>query len=270
MGAAVAGQAAFGGYEVLWCPTGRSEATMRRAGQQGLKAVASVGELTARADIILSICPPANAEQVAAEVAACGFSGTYVDGNAVAPGTVERIGGLMRRSGAVVVDGAIVGSPPSTSKNTRLYLSGPQDALSVVAALFADSAVHPYPLAGGLGRASALKLAYSSYQKSSRVLAAVAYALAAEHGVEGELLDIAQQRTSSYLAETDYFPKVAARSWRWGPEMQEVAQAMREAGLPSELAEASATAMSRWTEFRDSPPSLSQAIASLHNESSES
>lgn len=67
-----------------------------------------------------------------------------------------------------------------------------------------------------------------------------------EYGVEAEPLDIAQGRTTSYLAETAYIPKVAARSWRWGPDMGEMADALREAGLPVDLAEASAAIMSRW------------------------
>ncbi|WP_405635705.1 DUF1932 domain-containing protein [Streptomyces sp. NBC_00056] len=88
-------------------------------------------------------------------------------------------------------------------------------------------------------------MSYSSYQKASRALAAVAYALASDHGVEAELLDIAEGRTTSYLAETAYFPKAAARAWRWGPEMKEAAHALEKAGLPSDLADAAATVMGR-------------------------
>ncbi|MFD6306216.1 DUF1932 domain-containing protein, partial [Streptomyces sp. NPDC060223] len=99
----------------------------------------------------------------------------------------------------------------------------------------------------------------------SRVLAAVSYALAKDYGVEGELLDIAQGRTTNYLAETAYIPKVAARSWRWGPEMGEVADALREAGLPADLAEASATVMSRWDDLRDSSKSAAEVLDHLHD-----
>ncbi|MEU6774190.1 DUF1932 domain-containing protein [Streptomyces sp. NPDC046759] len=50
--------------------------------------------------------------------------------------------------------------------------------------------------------------------------------------MEAELLDIAQVRTTSYLAETGYFPKVAARTWRWGPEMREAALTSRRSVCP--------------------------------------
>ncbi|MGW8955004.1 DUF1932 domain-containing protein [Streptomyces sp. NPDC055709] len=133
-----------------------------------------------------------------------------------------------------------------------------------MAELFAGSSVQVRPLSGGVGQASALKLSYSSYQKASRVLAAVAYALASDHGVEAELLDIAQGRTTSYLVETAYIPKVAARSWRWGPEMREAALAFAEVGLPLELANAATAVMERWAGFKDSAPSLAQVLEELH------
>lgn len=170
----------------------------------------------------------------------------------------------MRPSGATVVDGSVIGSPPSTSKSPRLYLSGPSEALPRVAKLFAGSAVQARPLDGGVGQASALKLSYSSYQKASRVLAAVAYALASDYGVEAELLDIAQGRTTSYLAETGYVPKIAARSWRWGPEMREAALALAEVGLPPELADAAAAVMERWEGLKGTSPALAQVLAELH------
>ncbi|MGY0025125.1 DUF1932 domain-containing protein [Streptomyces sp. YJ-C3] len=264
MGAAVAAQARLGGAEVLWCPAGRSSGTKERALRHGLTATDSLGELVERADVILSICPPAYAEDVAVEVSAYPFAGIYVDGNAIAPATMARVYAIMSRTEATVVDGSVIGSPPSASKSARLYLSGPGESLLTVAALFDGTAVQAHTLTGGIGRASALKLSYSSYQKASRVLAAVSYALARDYGVEGELLDIAERRSTSYLAETAYIPKIAARSWRWGPEMDEVASALREAGLPTDLASASASVMSRWDSLRDAPLSVSEALEHLH------
>ncbi|MFJ8021246.1 DUF1932 domain-containing protein [Streptomyces sp. NPDC096311] len=264
MGAAVAAQARLCGAEVLWCPDGRSASTKERAERYGLTPVRGLSEMTEQADMILSLCPPAAAEEVARAVAACSYARIYVDGNAVAPAAMANISAILRRSGSTVVDASVIGSPPSESKSPRLYLSGPAEALSAVVQLFAGSAVQARPLSGGIGQASALKLSYSSYQKASRALAAVAYALASDHGVEAELLDLAQGRTTSYLAETAYFPKVAARSWRWGPEMKEAAHALEEAGLPSNLADAAAVVMGRWTGLKDTSPDLALVIEELH------
>ncbi|GHH24383.1 NAD(P)-dependent oxidoreductase [Streptomyces rubradiris] len=268
MGAAIAAQAKQSGAKVVWCPSGRSSASSERAGKYGLEPVGSLAAMADQADIILSICPPAHAVEVAAAVAAQPFSGVYVDGNAISPATMDRISTLFDQSGATVVDGSVIGSPPSASKSTRLYLAGPREPVAAVASVFSGSAVHVRLLPGPLGQASALKLSYSSYQKASRALAAVAHALAAEHGVEEELDEIAQGRTTSYLAETAYFPKVAARAWRWAPEMEQVARALDEAGLPSELATASAGVMERWGALRDTPMTVPQALAALHTRAS--
>ncbi|MBT2510018.1 NAD(P)-dependent oxidoreductase [Streptomyces sp. ISL-98] len=267
MGAAVAAQARERGAEVLWCPEGRSAATKDRALRYGLTPVRDLGEMSRRCDIILSLCPPANAEDVAAAVASESFSGVYIEGNAISPARMARISGLLLRTGTAVVDGSVIGSPPSASKTPRMYLSGPESALESVALLFEGTSVQTRPLAGGIGKASALKLAYSSYQKSSRMLAAVAYALASDHGLEEELLEVAKDRTGSYLAEAAYIPKVAARAWRWAPEMREAESALYEAGLPAELAQASAAVMERWAMSRDRPLDLSEALAQLHEAS---
>ena len=264
MGAAVAAQAKASGSQVLWCPAGRSPASQERARKYGLEAVDDLRGMVERADVILSICPPAHAVEVAAAVAAQAFAGVYVDGNAISPATMGRISAALQQSGATVVDGSVIGSPPSASKSPRLYLAGSHAASARVASVFSGSAVNVHILSGDIGQASALKLSYSSYQKASRALAAVAHALAAEHGVEEELQAIAQGRTTSYLAETSYFPKVAARAWRWVPEMDEVAHALDEAGLPSELAAASAAVMERWGTLRDTPMTIEQALAALH------
>lgn len=264
MGAAVAAQARRSGAEVLWCPTGRSTSSKERAERYGLTPVRALSEMVERADIILSLCPPAAAEDVARSVAACSYAGIYVDGNAVSPATVSSIGAIMQRSGATAVDGAVIGSPPSDSKSPRLYLSGPADALRSVSQLFEGSTVQVRLLSGRIGQASALKLSYSSYQKASRALAVVAYAFATDHGVEAELLDIAGGRTTSYLTETAYFPKVAARSWRWGPEMKEAAHALEEAGLLPDLANAAAAVMERWAGLKDTSPDLALVLQELH------
>ncbi|WP_308014075.1 DUF1932 domain-containing protein [Streptantibioticus parmotrematis] len=263
MGAAVAGQAALGGAEVLWCPDRRSSATQKRAARYGLTPVSSLAELSARADIILSICPPAAAREVAEAVAETAFSGIYVEGNAVAPTSTRTIKDILTAAGACLVDGALVGSPPSEVKGPRFYLAGPTKAVDTVAQLFTNSAVDTHFLSGELGKASALKLSYSSYQKTSRVLAAVAYALARDHGVEQELVEIANQRTTSYLSEIEYIPKTHARSWRWGSEMREAEQAINESDLPAHLVSAAARLMEHWKLSSDFP-SVEESLDSLH------
>ncbi|AZQ73534.1 NAD(P)-dependent oxidoreductase [Streptomyces luteoverticillatus] len=264
MGAAVAAQVVSAGTEVLWYPEGRSEATKDRATRAGLTAVDTITEMAHTADVILSLCPPANAVEVAHSVAAHSFSGVYVDGNAISPANVKAIGAIVASAGAQLVDGSVIGSPPSATKSPRLYLSGPESPVEIVAGLFEGTTVNVITLQGGLGKASALKLSYSTFQKASRVLAAVSHALARDWGVDEQLVDIARDRTSSYLAETTYIPKVAARAWRWAPEMREAESSLAETSLPTELVAAAAAVMERWKDAKDLPMELPEALERLH------
>ncbi|MBQ0855711.1 NAD(P)-dependent oxidoreductase (plasmid) [Streptomyces sp. BH-SS-21] len=251
MGAAVAACAAANAAAVLWCPSGRSPASVARAEQHGLEPVVNLPELLDRADTVISLCPPAAAEDLAAEVASHGYGGWYVDANAINPERMLRIEALLAPHAKAVIDGGVVGSPPTGGKTPTLFLSGPAAAADRVEALFAGTDVRTKTLGHTIGQASALKLAYASFQKTSRVLVALSVGLARAHGVDQELLDIASQRSDSYLAEPEYIAKTAARAWRWGPEMEEVADTLTAAGLPPDILRAAASTLERWTDAKD-------------------
>jgi 3-hydroxyisobutyrate dehydrogenase-like beta-hydroxyacid dehydrogenase len=250
MGAAVAACAAANASVVLWCETGRSTASAARAAQSGLTPVATLSELLDRSDIVISLCPPAAAEDLAHDVAQHGYTGVYVEANAISPERAARIADLLEPA-ATVVDGGVIGSPPVHGKTPVLYLSGPAAPTAQIEALFASTIVETRTLGAEVGKASALKLSYASFQKTSRVLVALATGLAREHGVDQELCDIASQRSDSYLAEPAYVAKAAARAWRWGPEMEEVADALDAASLPSEMLRAAASTLARWNDVKD-------------------
>ncbi len=251
MGAAVATCAASTGTTVLWCLQGRSPATVARAEQAGLVAARSLGELLERCEVVLSLCPPANAEDVAHQVAAVGFAGVFVEGNAISPERVKRIAKLVGVNASAVVDGAVIGSPPVGGKTAKLHLSGPRSGIEAVASLFTGTALETPVVGAQVGQASALKISYTAYQKASRVLVALAYGLAEHHGVGPALLDVAGKRQGSYLSETGYIATTARRAWRWAPELAEAADALREAGLPDEVLRAVATTLASWSAAKD-------------------
>ncbi|MYT77519.1 3-hydroxyisobutyrate dehydrogenase [Streptomyces sp. MnatMP-M77] len=250
MGAAVAACAATNAAAVLWCETGRSIASAARAAQFGLTSVVALAELLDRSDIVISLCPPAFAEDLARDVAGYRFAGVYVEANAINPERAQRIAALLEPA-ATVVDGGVVGSPPVRGKTPTLYLSGPVGETERIEALFADTAVRTAVLGTKVGQASALKLSYASFQKTSRVLVALAVGMAREHGVDQELIEVASRRTDSYLSEPQYVAKTAARAWRWGPELEEAADALAAAGLPPEMLRAAASTLARWHEVKD-------------------
>jgi 3-hydroxyisobutyrate dehydrogenase-like beta-hydroxyacid dehydrogenase len=256
MGAAVGRQAVSAGATVLWVGAGRSAATRRRAADAGLVERPDLASALAESDIVLSICPPAFAEDVALQVA--GFDGVYVEANAIAPERSCRIASSL--PGARVVDGGIIGGPPSRPGTTRLYLSG--DATGVPE-LFAGTALDVVVLPGDVGVASTLKIAYATYQKTTWALAAVSHALAAVHGVGDVLLEEAERLHARPLLQVDSYPSMAARGWRWGPEMLEAAATLRAAGLPDDLAAGSAAVMTRWDPAKDLDLPVSEVLKLL-------
>ena len=157
MGSAVGRVLQAGGHEVLWASKGRSEATRSRA--EPFRDAGTVRSLAGQVELILSICPPHAALDVAG--AANGFDGIYVDANAISPAHALEIAALHPR----FVDGGIVGGPPR-EPGTKLYLSGSGASASEVAALFADSALEPRVVAN----ASAVKMAYAAWSKGTTAM----------------------------------------------------------------------------------------------------
>lgn len=251
MGAAVGAQARAAGATVLWCTRGRSEATARRADEAGLLPVSDLPTLLDRASIVLSVCPPAAAAEVAAQVTRAGFAGVYVDANAVSPTRSRELQATITAAGIRFVDGGIIGPPPRDGATARLYLAGPSAATDALAAIFQGSLLEPVVLPNEPPAASALKMAYASYQKATRVLAATAHALARHHDVDDHLLREGQLLDPSALADVDHLPSVAARAWRWAPELRDVASALNDAGLPDALAAATAEILDRWKPLKD-------------------
>jgi 3-hydroxyisobutyrate dehydrogenase-like beta-hydroxyacid dehydrogenase len=115
MGASVAAAARRGGAEVVWASQGRSTATHARAVADDLRDVGTLQNLVQTSDVIVSVCPPGMAADVARAVANCKFSRIYVDANAVSPETARKIAAIIEQGGATFVDGGIIG-PPARSR----------------------------------------------------------------------------------------------------------------------------------------------------------
>src|ERR1041384_2289378 len=111
MGISIAASAINNGHQVYWTSEGRSDRTRARAEKHGLKEVRSLSQLCQMCEIILSVCPPHAAEDVARSVVEMEFQGSYLDANAISAGRSIRIGQVMQSAGIRFVDGGIIGGP---------------------------------------------------------------------------------------------------------------------------------------------------------------
>jgi 3-hydroxyisobutyrate dehydrogenase-like beta-hydroxyacid dehydrogenase len=226
MGSAVGAQLRGRGIPVLWASAGRSDETARRAAEAGLEDVGTVDELARRSALILSICPPHAALDVARSVA--GFGGIFVDANAVAPATAREIASSVARC----VDGGIVGPPPRPPATTHLYVSGPEAV--AVAELFDGTAVDARVVSDEVGAASAVKVAYAAWTKGTAAMLLAIQELARAEGIEPVLLAEWEESLPDLPDRAQRARRSAeAKGWRWIAEMEEIASAFAAHGLPS-------------------------------------
>lgn len=235
MGAAIGRMLVDQGHDVLWQPQDRSQQTACRAQSAGLMRVEDFSD----ADVILSVCPPHAALDVARSLQ--GTEALVIDANAVSPATASRVGELI---GDRWVDGGIVGPPPIRDGTTRLYLSG--DHAVEASRLFEGTRLRAVVLGGSPVAASALKMAYASWTKGSAALLLAALASARATGVEEAL------RTEWRCSQPELEARLeraadsaAAKGWRWIGEMNEIASTFSAAGLPPGFHEAAAEMFTR-------------------------
>ena len=264
MGASVGAAAVAAGGDACWASQGRGQATGRRAAEARLRDVGTIEAVCDQCDVIVSVCPPAAAEEVATGVAGRGFGGVFVDANAVAPHTARRVGEIVVSAGARFVDGGLIGPPAHRAGTTRFYLSG-SDAPSV-AALFAGGPLEAVVVEGGAGGASALKMCYAAWTKGSAALLIGVRALAGSARVEEPLLaEWARSQPGLEARSEAALSGNAHKAWRFAGEMREIAATFEEASLPGGFHSAAADVYDRLREYKDRapPPPMAEAIGTL-------
>lgn len=255
MGVSVAASAINSGHEVYWATTGRSQETRERAEKNGLTPLTTLFELCHRCEIVLSICPPHAAEEVAQSVMASGFHGSYVDANAIAPQRSIKIGQRMERAGIHFIDGSIIGGPAWTPNGTWLYLSG--NSAEKIAECFSRGPLEIKNLGNEIGKASALKMCYAAYSKGTTALLTAILAAAESLSVLENLYeqwDVDNPGFSHQIRER--VRRVTAKAWRFEGEMTEIAFTFHEAGLPSGFHQAAAEIYGRLAKCDKSNPNI--------------
>lgn len=262
MGASVGAAARSNHHRVLWASQGRSADTIARAQRADLEDVGTVAQLVAASDIVLSVCPPHAAGDVAREVLGLGFTGIYVDCNAVSPNRTRAIQQLVEGAGATYVDGGIVGGPAWTREaGTHLYLSGQRAA--EVSACFTASPLRAPVISDRIGAASALKMGYAAYTKGTTALLTAILGMVEKEGVRA---DLERQWGDTFATQT--IRRVCsntAKSWRFEGEMYEIADTFRDAGLPGAFHLAAADIYKRLAGFQeqDKTPTIEEVLSVL-------
>lgn len=152
------------------------------------------------------------------------------------------IGRTLTGGGARYVDGGIIGPPPVTAGTTRLYLAGDD---SEVADLLTGSALDVVRLTGAPPAASALKMTYAAWTKTTAALLVSIRRTAAAYVVDDDLLDeyaISQPHlVGAWLQARQNHEK----GWRWSYELAEVGKTFAAALRPAKSSRHRATKIYR-------------------------
>jgi 3-hydroxyisobutyrate dehydrogenase-like beta-hydroxyacid dehydrogenase len=263
MGVSVAASAVHNGHHVYWASKGRSADTRKRAEENHLIDAGTLDEVCKQCSIILSVVPPSAAEEVAEQVIAQKFKGTFADLNAISPQRAQRIGERLEANGIKFVDGGIIGPPAWATNTTWLSLSGKSS--STIAALFTNGPLRTEILGDRIGDASALKMCYGAYTKGHTALIAGVLGTAANSGVRDALMRRwAADGSGLDKSAAGRVARITDRAWRWVGEMDEIASTFEHASMPRGFHDAAGDIYRRLAQFKDQePPSTDTLIDAL-------
>ena len=268
MGISLAVSAQATGHQVFWVAEGRSKETRARAATHNLFKLNSLAEFCETCDIIISVCPPHAAVDVAHQILECSFSGIYADVNAISPERAKSIYQLMTSQDIEFVDGGIIGGPAWEAKNTWLYLAGQKAA--EVATCFHGGLLETKLMGPEIGKASAIKMCFAAYTKGSTALLCAIMAAADEMGVRQDLEKQWSSNGSDFTERThNRLQRVTAKAWRFSGEMDEIAATLKSAGQPQGFHHAAGEIYQRISKFKgaDSIPSVEDVLEALKHES---
>ena len=264
MGITLAAAAQNTGHIVYWVSEGRSLQTRERAARLDFIDTQTLERFCETCSVIVSVCPPHAAEEVANQVLACSFKGVYLDANAISPQRAKRIGQSMAEAGVAFVDGGLIGGLEWERGRTRLYLSG-KEAQRVVAC-FSAGPLETRIIGESIGKASALKMCCGGYTKGTTALLCAILAGAEELGVRQELEGEWSRNGSEFGKQVKYrVRRVTAKAWRFAGEMEEIAATFKEAGVPGDFHGAAADIYRRIAHFKGAgeTPSLEEVLEAL-------
>ncbi len=262
MGISLAASALNSGQDVYWCEAGRSQASRQRASGAGLKSLPGLQELCDTCEVLISVCPPHGASQLASEVLACNYQGVYADLNAIAPDTVKAIATSMANEDISFVDGGIIGMPAIKPGTTWLYLSGTQ--AEKVAECFANGPLETSVLGDEIGQASGLKMCFAANSKGTAALHTAILGAAEAMGVRQALEKQWEVYTPGFTEKSQArIKQVARKAWRFSGEMKEIAATLEATGMPPAFFLAAAELYERQAAFKDTAeePGIEEVLA---------
>jgi 3-hydroxyisobutyrate dehydrogenase-like beta-hydroxyacid dehydrogenase len=209
------------------------EAGTAHARQHGIRACASMQELCAASDLVISAVTASNTLAVAQEAARFLPAGTvFLDLNSASPGTKQECAGAIDARGAFYVEAGVMTSVPPYGIKVPMLLGGAK--AMELAQVLTGWGMDARAVSDRLGVASAIKMCRSVMIKGLEALVIEAYSTARAYGVEDHVLPTLQETFPSidWSQQGGYFfSRVVQHGQRRAEEMREAANTVREAGF---------------------------------------
>lgn len=208
------------------------EAQLAHAAQAGVSACASMAELCARSDLVISAVTASNTLAVAQAAAPHIRPGAvFLDLNSASPGTKQQAAALIDAAGGRYVEAGVMTSVPPYGIRVPMLLGG---ALAAdLAGVLNDWGMDAKGVSEKLGVASAIKMCRSVMIKGLEALVIESYTTARAYGVEDHVLPTLAETFPSIDWEKQgayFFSRVVQHGQRRAEEMREAANTVREAG----------------------------------------
>lgn len=261
MGSAVGRRLVQNGARVLTLIEGRSAKTVERVRAAGMEP-AAINDL-ATADLVLSIVPPSEAVGIAQQLGpvlrTAKTKSAFIDFNAINPVTMQSVASILSETGWDILDGAIIGSPPTAeSVGPKFYVSGDSAGHSAV---LESHGLNLRLMDGPVGAASALKMVYAGLNKGLVGLGATMLLAAGSSGsaesLRSEMADsLPELLTRFQKSIPDMYPK----AYRWVAEMHEIAEFLGPDDPGSALFKAMADIFARFAEDQNADGRLAAIL----------
>lgn len=242
MGQAIAQQLQGKGFAVYTALDGRSSRSRALAAEAGIADLGNLDTLAAQCDVILSIMNPGAAlefaQNLAQSIKRAGTRPLVVDCNAIAPTSMQSVYAAITAAGSPCLDAGMFSAPPRGGVHGRLFVSGPgAEALNV----FATPDMSVRILNDRIGAASALKMCDAVISKGVTALVLQMLIAAQRYGVAPELEEqFSPARRKVHDVVIDALPIMPSKSYRWVPEVSEIARTLEAVGMSPKMIEGAA------------------------------
>lgn len=224
---------AVSAWDLKFNQTDAGERQRAHAHAADVVACASMAELCAQADLLISAVTASNTLAVAEEAARHLRPGAvFLDLNSASPGTKKQAASRIDAAGGRYVEAGVMTSVPPYGIRVPMLLGGPvaADLLPVLTAW----GMHATVVSDQLGVASAIKMCRSVMIKGLEALVIESYTTARAYGVEDHMIPTLQETFPGIdwpQVGVYFFSRVVQHGQRRAEEMRESANTVREAGF---------------------------------------